>query len=60
MIRFALVALFLALLAGSFSGCSNDTTPKLPSGPMTAEQIEKVKAEDKNIADEESQGSAGK
>lgn len=60
MIRFAMVALLLCLLAGTFFGCSNDTSPKLPSGPMTAEQIEKVKAEDKNIADEESQGSVGK
>jgi hypothetical protein len=41
-------------------GCGGDMSPKLPSGELTPEQQEKVKAEDKAIENEESQGSAGK
>ncbi len=38
-------------------GCSSATGPILPSGELTPEQLEKIKAEDRAIEDAESQGS---
>jgi hypothetical protein len=38
-------------------GCSSPTGPILPSGELTPEQLEKIKAEDRAIEDAESQGS---
>ncbi len=43
------------LLAPSFGCGSQDTI--LPTTPFTPEQIEKIKAEDQSIENEESQGS---
>lgn len=41
----------------SFAGCSRATGPILPQGELTQEQLEKIKAEDRAIENEESQGS---
>ena len=49
----ALAALVLGLV-----GCGAKTT--INTTPMTDEEKAKVRAEDKQIADEESQGTAGK
>ena len=38
-------------------GCSGSTEIIIPKDELTAEQIEKVKAEDQAVEDEESQGS---
>jgi hypothetical protein len=46
-----LTALCLAI------GCSGSTEIIIPKDELTAEQIEKIRAEDKAIEDEESQGS---
>lgn len=51
---------FLALSVASFLGCSSGGSPILPSGPLTPEQEEKIRAQDKLIDDEESQGSLQK
>lgn len=40
-----------------FQGCTSSTGPILPSGELTPEQLEKIKAEDRAIEDAESQGS---
>ena len=46
-------------LAFGFSlvGCSNSSGPILPKDALTAEQLEKIKKEDRAIENEESQGS---
>ena len=61
MMKFAptLVVVISCMLSLSL-GCGGDMSPKLPSGQLTAEQQAKVRAEDKAIEDEESQGTAGK
>jgi len=41
-------------------GCGGSSAPILPSGELTEEQKAKIRAEDKAIENEESQGSAGK
>ncbi|MBM3964782.1 MAG: hypothetical protein FJ308_06900 [Planctomycetes bacterium] len=41
-------------------GCGGSSAPILPTGELTEEQKAKVRAEDKAIENEESQGSAGK
>jgi hypothetical protein len=51
MLSLALVSLL------SFAGCSRATGPVLPQGELTQEQLEKIKAEDRAIENEESQGS---
>ena len=40
-------------------GCGSKETV-LPTTPFTQEQIEKIQAEDRNVEDEESQGTANK
>ncbi len=52
--------ILLSLLAVCSLGCSSSTGPILPSGELTAEQLEKIKAEDRAVEDEESQGSIKK
>lgn len=52
--------ILLSLVAGCSLGCSSSSGPILPSGELTAEQLEKIKAEDRAIEDEESQGSVKK
>jgi hypothetical protein len=54
--------LVLIGLAFGFSlvGCSNSSGPILPKDALTAEQLEKIKQEDRAIEDEESQGSIKK
>ncbi len=41
-------------------GCGGSNAPILPTGELTEEQKAKIRAEDKAIENEESQGSAGK
>ncbi|MCY2999312.1 MAG: hypothetical protein NT168_14500 [Planctomycetota bacterium] len=52
---------FLVLIGLAFSfslvGCSNAGGPVLPKDALTAEQLEKIKKEDRAIENEESQGS---
>jgi hypothetical protein len=52
--------ILLSLVAVCLLGCSSSSGPILPSGELTAEQLEKIKAEDRAIEDEESQGSVKK
>ncbi len=47
--RFFIVAVLVILAAG----CGSNGETILPTDKLTAEQIEKVKAEDKAVADEE-------
>ena len=52
----------IALIAASFLlltslGCNSQTGPILPKGELTEEQKQKIKAEDRAIENEESQGS---
>jgi predicted small lipoprotein YifL len=52
---------FLVLIGLAFGfslvGCSNSSGPILPKDALTAEQLEKIKKEDRAIENEESQGS---
>lgn len=41
-------------------GCGGSSAPILPTGELTEEQKAKIRAEDKAIENEESQGSVGK
>jgi hypothetical protein len=52
--------ILLCLLAVCSLGCSSSSGPILPSGELTPEQLEKIKAEDRAVEDEESQGSIKK
>ena len=52
--------ILLCILAVCTLGCSSSTAPILPSGELTPEQLEKIKAEDRAVEDEESQGSIKK
>ena len=47
--------LLLAILV--IPGCSANTGPILPQGELTPEQLEKIRKEDRNVENEESQGS---
>ncbi len=58
---FALQLAMLFACISSATGCgSMDSSPVLPNGPMTPEQEAKVRVEDTQVEDEESQGSMPK
>lgn len=58
LMKLRFTALMTVLCAGLIcQGCSSATGPILPSGELTPEQLEKIKAEDRAIEDAESQGS---
>ena len=46
----------LALFAITLSGCGGNGEIKIPTEKLTAEQEAAIKADDKKVADEESQG----
>ncbi|MFM8573048.1 MAG: hypothetical protein ACKOAU_15750 [Pirellula sp.] len=54
--RAACIAVALGIGLG-LAGCTSSTGPVLPKGELTAEQLEKIKKEDRAIEQEESQGS---
>ena len=46
----------MLVLISLFAGCDGGNKVTLPTDKLTAEQEAKVKIEDQNVADEESQG----